>query len=256
MSKIENSLVLCRKRKNMRVLPLIYSGQFTDDEIAENECSDRIWCSPAQFRTWTDTTEEGVATLLHLTNEEAQTTVGCIFGVHHSEETDIVFIPNWMYQELGDGTIIAEKAQPSLCTNLVLQPHTSEHLAPEIEDPQELLRDAFERYSCLTPGTTIPLWIGKQITVTIAELGPIPNRTLCIRNCELSLDLLRPLDMPEATASVATEAVTETEAVAEVAVAEVAVAEVAVAESTDSRPRHVILAEAARKRLAAQKIES
>ena len=59
--------------------------------------------------------------------------------------------------------------------------------------------------------------------------------------------------MPEATASVATEAVTETEAAT---VTEVAVAEVAVAESTDSRPRHVILAEAARKRLTAQKIES
>jgi len=84
--------------------------------------------------------------------------------------------------------------------------------------------------------------------VTIAELGPIPNRTLCIRNCELSLDLLRPLDMPEATASVATEAVTETEAAT--------VAEVAEAAPADSRPRHVILAEAARKRLAAQKIES
>lgn len=243
LRKIEFAITTCRNLRNiMRVLPLFYSGQFTDQEIAENECSDRVWCSPAQFRTWTDSMEEGVATLLHLTNEEAQSTVGCIFGVHHSAETDVIFVPSWMYQELGEGNIIAEHAQPGLCTNLVLQPHTSEHL--NADDPQELLRDAFERYSCLTPGTTIPLWIGNQtqIMVTIAELGPVPNTTLCIRNCELSLDLLRPLDMPE-------EKEKEEEKIEEEK--PTPIVEPQVNTIVDTRPRHVIMAEAARKRLAA-----
>jgi hypothetical protein len=221
----------------MRVLPIFYNDAFTDEQIAEYECSDRIWCSPAQFRIWTDTKEDGVTALLHLTNEEGESKIGCIYGVHHNQESELMYVPNWMYMELGEGPIIVEDAQPGLCTNLVLQPHTSEHLSAE--DPQELLRDAFERYSCLTPGTTIPLWIGTQITVTIAELGPVPNTTLCIRNCELSLDLLLPLDMPEEPA--AAEAPEPVEAPAPVAEP--------VNTVVDPRPRHVIMAEAARKRL-------
>ena len=256
----------------MRVLPLFYIETFSDEEIAEHECSDRIWCSPSQFRQWTDDAEPGVTTLLHLTNEEAQSRVGCIYGVHHFNDPELLYVPNWMYIELGEGSIIIESAQPGLCTNLVLQPHTSEHLSAD--DPQELLRDAFERYSCLTPGTTIPLWIGKPIVVTIAELGPVSNSTLCIRNCELSLELLRPLDMPEEVraekAEKAEEAVKAEEAEkaekaekavkaekaeeavkAEEVKEEVAEAADAVNTIIDARPRHVIMAEVARRRMMA-----
>ena len=226
----------------MRVLPLFYNEAFTDEDIAEHECSDRIWCSPAQFRQLTDDAEPGITTLLHLTNEEAHTTVGCIYGVHHSTESDLLYVPHWMYDQLGDGSVIVEPAQLGLCTRLVLQPHTSEHLSAE--DPQELLRDAFERYSCLTPGTTIPLWIGQAITVTISELGPVPNTSLCIRNCELTLELLRPLDMPDEV-----EPLAEPPAVVE-PVTEPPTAVAPTNTIVDTRPRHVIMAEAARKRLA------
>ena len=232
----------------MRVLPLFYNEAFTDEDIAEHECSDRIWCNPTQFRQLTEDAEPGITTLLHLTNEEAHTTVGCIYGVHHSTERDILYVPHWMYEQLGDGEIILEPAHLGLCTRLVLQPHTSEHLSAE--DPQELLRDAFERHSCLTPGTTIPLWIGKAITVTISELGPVPNMALCIRNCELTLELLRPLDMPDEVEPVA-EPVAEPPAIVEPVVEPVTEPPVAPTNTiVDTRPRHVIMAEAARKRLA------
>lgn len=239
----------------MRILPLFYNEAFTDEDIAEHECSDRIWCSPTHFRLLTEDAEPGITTLLHLTNEDAQTTVGCIYGVHHSSETDLLYVPHWMYNELGDGAVIVEPAQLGLCTRLVLQPHTSEHLS--VEDPQELLRDAFERYSCLTPGTTIPLWIGHAITVTISELGPVPNMALCIRNCELTLELLRPLDMPDEEPVAEPPAAVEPAAVEPTAVEPSAAVEPAaepvVAPTNtivDTRPRHVIMAEAARKRLA------
>lgn len=235
----------------MRVLPLFYNEAFTDEDIAEHECSDRIWCSPAQFRQLTDDAEPGITTLLHVTNEEAHTTVGCIYGVHHSTESDLLYVPHWMYDQLGDGAVIVEPAQLGLCTRLVLQPHTSEHLSAE--DPQELLRDAFERYSCLTPGTTIPLWIGQAITVTISELGPVPNTSLCIRNCEVTLELLRPLDMPDEEPAPQPVIEPVAEPVVEPVVEPPAVIEPVIAPANtivDARPRHVIMAEAARKRLA------
>ena len=92
-----------------------------------------------------------------------------------------------------DDTVQIERFQPSLCTGLTLQPHTSDHLT--LEDPVTVLRDAFENYSCLMPGMEIPLWIGSKMYVTISELQPIANTPLCIRNCELEIDLLPPYDL-------------------------------------------------------------
>jgi hypothetical protein len=183
--------------------------------------------------------------------------IGCVYGVHHSHDTDCIYVPNWMCMELGEGHLILEKAQPSLCSSMAIQPHTSEHISAD--DPQELFRNAFENYSCLTPGTIIPLWIGKQVYVTIVELGPSKHQTLCIRNCEVTLDLMCPLDMPEETmAPPIFEPTPETEPLPE---------PIPVAEPVpltrqqprqepiqntliDTRPRHVIMAEAARKRFA------
>lgn len=226
----------------MRVLPLFYNSAFSDADIMENECSDRIWCNPDQFRQFTEQSEPGITTLLHLTNMEGVSLIGCVYGVHNAPDKDTMYVPNWMYQELGDDSIIIEKAQPNLCSRLKLQPHTSEHLSAD--DPQELFRDAFEKYSCLTPGSIIPLWIGKQITVSIVELGPTPNSTLCIRNCELELELMRPLDMPdEPPYTPPPPEPTPTPAPTPSPPANTIV---------DTRPRHVIMAEAAKRRLAAQ----
>jgi hypothetical protein len=85
--------------------------------------------------------------------------------------------------------------------------------------------------------------------VTIAELGPVSNSTLCIRNCELSLELLRPLDMPEEVrAEEAEEAVKAVKAVPEVVGT--------VNTIIDARPRHVIMAEVARRRMMAVQVDS
>jgi len=152
--------------------------------------------SPTEFSRWTDNTE-GVANIVCITNGVGQTILGSPYAIHHGNPNTL-FVPSWMIRELDldNEHCRLERVEPSMCTGLTLQPHTSEHLSAE--DPQELLRDAFEQYSCLTPGTTVPLWIEThQITVTIVQLSPTPNTTLCIRNCELTLDLLRPLDMPD-----------------------------------------------------------
>lgn len=178
----------------MRVLPLFYLDNLTDDEIAEQECSDRIMLSDSEFEHWVTSSDLGVVTLLEIKNGVEQKVVGSAYGVHNTEEKDVIYVPNWMYKLLDlDDTITLSRFNPSLCTGLTIQPHTSDHLL--LEEPELSLRNAFENYSCLTPGQEIPLWIGHSFVVTIADLKPTQG-TLCIRNCELELELLPPLDAP------------------------------------------------------------
>jgi hypothetical protein len=114
-----------------------------------------------------------------------------------------------MFQALDMDTedIIVRKIQPSLCTRVTLQPFTSDHVSAE--NPQELLRDAFERYTCLSVGDQVSLWIGYPVQAIITALEPPLGEPLCIRNCEIELDLERPLDMPEEVAEAVAEAVAE-----------------------------------------------
>lgn len=180
----------------MRILPLYYLENLTDEEIQEHECSDRIWLNQAEFEHWLTSTEPGNISLLQITNSLDQAAIGCPYAIHmNSDYPDTIYIPSWMYARLDmDDNVQIQRFQPSLCSGLTLQPHTSDHLT--LPDPETALRDAFERYACLMPGMDIPLWIGHAFHVTIAELTPQSNTPLCIRNCELELDLLPPLDTP------------------------------------------------------------
>ena len=175
----------------MRVAPILYMEHLTDEQISEYECSDRIWLHQEEFEHWLS--EPGVVSILRLTNGVEQFAIGSVYNVHYNDP-EVIYIPSWMCARLTeDDTVQIERFQPSLCTGLTLQPHTSDHLT--LEDPVTVLRDAFENYSCLMPGMEIPLWIGSKMYVTISELQPIANTPLCIRNCELEIDLLPPYDL-------------------------------------------------------------
>ena len=182
----------------MRVLPLMYLETLDDAEIARHSCSDRIWMHQNAFREWISA-EDGVVTLLELHNDLDQTVIGCVYGVHNGDP-ETLYVPQWMYDALDfdPDTIAIERAAPSMCTGIVLQPHTSDHI--HAADPQEFLRDGFEQYSVLSPGQTLDLWVGdedakRRITCTVLRLLPL-NETLAIRNCEMTLELMVPLDTP------------------------------------------------------------
>jgi len=182
----------------------------TDEQILEYDCSDRIYVPKAEFTRWMNESEPGIATILSLTNRLEQKVNGFLFGVTH--ERDTIYVPHRMYKALEMDTedITIERIQPSLCTRVTLQPYTSDHCSSE--NPLELFRDAFEHYTCLSVGDEVSLWIGYPVKAIIAGLEPPLDEPLCIRGCELELDLLKPLDMPEEVA----------EAVAEVAPVEAA----------------------------------
>ena len=193
----------------MRILPLMYLETLDDAEIARHSCSDRIWMHQTQFQTWIST-DAGIVTLIKLENSLEQSVIGCVFGVHQGDP-ETLYVPQWMYDMLDFDTesIELERETPSMCTGIVLQPHTSDHI--HVADPQEFLRDGFEQYSVLTPGQTLDLWVGDddvgggigaivgggkhRITCTILQLLPV-NETLAIRNCEMTLELMVPLDTP------------------------------------------------------------
>ena len=179
----------------MKVLPLSYMENLTDEQILEFDCSDRIYVPKAEFTRWMNESEPGIATILSLTNRLEQKVNGFLFGVTH--ESDTIYVPHRMYKALDMDTddITIERIQPSLCTRVTLQPFTSDHCSSE--NPLELFRDAFERYTCLSVGDEVSLWIGYPVQAIIAGLEPPVDEPLCIRGCELELDLLKPLDMPE-----------------------------------------------------------
>ena len=178
----------------MRILPIVGLQHLTDEEIEEHECSDRIWLSKSEFEHWITVTEVGIITVLQLTNGAQQTALGVPYNVHCNEDSSIVYVPSWMYNRLDlDEEVTLARIQPPMCTGFTIQPHTSDHLI--VEDPEMSLRNAFENYSCLMPGIEIPLWIGYPFYVTIACLKPL-DEPACIRNCEVELELMPPLDAP------------------------------------------------------------
>ena len=225
----------------MRVLPLLYMSSLTDDDIQQHLCSDRIWVSNREFERWITGSEVGVVNILQLSNGADQRVTGTLHGVHLDGD-DIAYVPMWMYEALCIDTddVDIARIQPGLCTRIVIQPHTSEHLTLTA-DPQEYFRDAFEQYGCVETGTTIPLWIGHatHITVTITEVQPAhdDHGPRCIRSAEVELELLRPLDYVTPPSS--RPATPEPEPPAP--------------EPAPERPSRELLAEAARRRFAAMK---
>jgi len=188
----------------MHISPIIYLEHLSDSEISEYECSDKLWLPPRMFEYWVTQSEVGVPTILQLKNGVEQTAVGLAHMPHRNKNNDdTIYVPQWMYNLLEcDDTVEITRFQPSMCTGLTIQPHTSDHI--HAKDPQEYLRNAFEHYSCIMDGLTLPLWVvddeattGHMFLVNIAATRPAKDaEPLCILNCELELELLAPLDLP------------------------------------------------------------
>ena len=179
-------------------------GHLSDDDIAMYECSDKLWLSKRSFEYWLTRSDVGVATILKLKNGVEQTVVGLAYKPHsNDDEHDTVYAPQWICDMLDcdNENISVERYEPSLCTGLTILPHTSDHI--RAQDPQEFLRDAFEAYTCIQEGMTLQLWVindetkvGHPFTITVTSTRPLANEPLCIRNCEVELELLPPLDLP------------------------------------------------------------
>lgn len=179
----------------MKVKSLLYLETLSEEDVQRHQCSDRLWLPRHLFERWMLHSDPGVVVLLRLTNGVGQNVIGNVFGIHHGDE-ETIYVPSWILEllEFDHDQIDVEQVHPPLCSELTLSPHTSDHL--HAEEPLELLRNAFENYSCLINGETYNLWLGDHsMAVTIVSMSPAED-TLCIRNCEINLHLLPPLDVP------------------------------------------------------------
>lgn len=181
----------------MKVQPLCFLGSLTEGDLLRHECSDRIWVGRATFERFTASGDAGIAAIVLLTNRVDQSIPAVIHGTHYDDETTI-YAPAWMIQELFHDTeeVRCERHTPSLGTRITLLPHTSDHLRTGA-DPETLLRDGFEQYTCLVRGMDYQIWLGEHsFTVTLTDLHPPHTNIVCIRGNELELELLGPLDRP------------------------------------------------------------
>jgi hypothetical protein len=223
----------------MKILPLCYLGQLSEADLAQHECSDRIWVHHGLFEEFTASGEAGVAAIVQLTNRVDQSVPALIYAAHYAEEGTI-YAPTWILSELVHDTedVRCERFSPSLGTQITLLPHSSDHLHAA-EDAETVLRDGFEQYTCLVKGMDYAIWLGDHsFNVTLMNVSPAGKEVICIRGNPLELELLAPLDRPATPAP--------------------AVAEPTVAEPTPSaapltaEERRVQIAAATRRRLAEQ----
>ncbi len=194
----------------MRILPLSFYSALSEAEIQLHECSDRIWVPRHMFERWLTAEEVGNVVIVQLEGIPA-----CMYAPHTGPR-NVLYAPTWMCEELGvsmdppeeadsdleDDYIVPERLQPPMCTFLKVQPHTSEHLPACVGGaggdamPEETLSRAFESYTCLREGQTLTLGLpsGDRLFATIVEALPHGQGPLCIRNTEIAMDLLEPLD--------------------------------------------------------------
>lgn len=187
----------------MRILPLLECNQLSELEIFECEHSDRLILDRRTFEKWMSENDPGIAVVLKITNFSGISVLGCIYGVynkHSPTDESIIYAPTWMYDMFIGDTDSIEICQyfAEICRSITILPHTSDHIYTD--DPQEYLRHGFERYTCIMKGMEYRLLCGEEsneFTVTIFDYEPAEQQFVYIRNCEMELQLMKPLDAPD-----------------------------------------------------------
>lgn len=176
-----------------QIYPYVFNPLITEEELERNESTNGIYVSAARFRTLNHQDSEELV-ILQITHGHVNS-YAHIIGAHE-EDDSVIYAPSWMTYALGcDGggdEVTIERTYPSLGTRIKILPQSTEYT--EEEDPIAALTQAFERYSCISPGQDILLNVnGKRITVNIVSTnsgGPI-----CIRGMEIEVEI----DSPEPT---------------------------------------------------------
>jgi hypothetical protein len=187
-------IVTNTRKTTLNAYPLCFHSTMLESELVQRECSDGIYVSSRCFRHFNRTDSDELV-ILKLTYRE-QITYATISGVH-SEGIDNVMIPTWMCQQLecdcGDAVSIELFSNTRTGLNIRIQPHTSGYAT--LDDPVTALSTAFEHYTVLVSGMTIPLFVnGSNLLVNIIDTHS--NKPICIRGMELAVEIDTPLDMP------------------------------------------------------------
>lgn len=177
---------------------LLYHETLPEAEIEGRECSNGIYVSSTRFSGLNHGANDNEMVILKLTHG-SRSVLAHITSIH-TGESSVMYAPSWMCMHLGidegDNDIVVERVHPALGSKITIQPYTSEYTKEE--DPVGSLRNAFEHYSCLDVGQSIPLIVGAN-RVYVDIIGTNSDGPICIRGLEIEVEIARPLDEPEPT---------------------------------------------------------
>ena len=183
-----NSIVL-------NAYPLCFHSTIIESELEKRECGDGIYVSSHYFRHFNNTDSDEIV-ILKLSNN-GQSVYTTISGVH-SEDSHSILLPSWMFQFLsidcGLPIQIERFTETRIGLTIRIQPHTSGYAS--LDDPVGALRDAFENYTVLVSGMVIPLYVNNSILI-VNIIDTYNSEPICIRGSELTVEIDRPLDLPE-----------------------------------------------------------
>ncbi len=159
----------------------------------KEDFSSHIYIHKDLFKSLLESAQTQSVLYVKLVNTAPQH-VYCNVYASHIDEKDVVYVPEWILVALEHDiyNVSIEPVNPTKCSGITLAPHT----AIEFEH----LKNGFERYSCLRAGGTYKLWnpdSEKMYTlITVLETQPHSFEYLSIMNCDINLELRKPLDSP------------------------------------------------------------
>jgi len=185
------------------IYPTCYHDTLNDFEMERHECSDGIYVSVEEFGALMADNDEMI--VYRLSRADGGEAYVHVCGVHHGERYMII-APSWATGLLGCGELVTmERAYPGIGSRIKIRPQSTEYT--EADDPVEVLQRAFEAYSCITPGTELPLMVdGRRLIVEVLDTnggGPI-----CIRGVELEVEIQGEAETAPAAAAAAAAAAT------------------------------------------------
>lgn len=163
--------------------------------VSKEECSSHIYVHQSVFEKLMEDIPPHSVCYVKLTNNAPQHVYCNVYASHNSAK-NAIYAPQWILVAMNNdhNTVTLELVKPNNCSGLVLQPHTQISL--------EKLKAGVENYSCMRAGATYKIWnpggLKNDYTlVSVLETMPHSFDYLCILNCDIDLELHKPLDCAE-----------------------------------------------------------
>lgn len=182
------------KKTDLIEVMRLYNITELEDIPIKEDCSSHIYIHQTLFESLVKGMPSSTSVcFVKLTNAASQHVYCNVFG-SHTKHKSAIYAPQWILVALENdhSAIILETVNPTKCSGLILQPHTS--------IPFDILRAGIENYSCLRAGGTYKIWnpgtSGDKNYSLISVIETLPHSFdyVCILNCDINLELRKALD--------------------------------------------------------------
>jgi hypothetical protein len=179
----------------MKVCSFMICPHIPAESRMEYECSDRILVAANLFNEH----KMGVwqSRLIHIINSNNESIAGFIFNIH--SESDIIYVPSWMYRVLSIVTDVKVGELKSIeCKRITVEPLTREFI--NTENWKEQLSEQLSKFATLLPNSQVYIpFNGNMYTIRIVELFPKSDCVAYIikKNSECDVFIATPTVTPD-----------------------------------------------------------